>query len=192
MGSLRYFLDKQRESMTSTFLVLDDVINDYSYYDDYDSNTKGVIKKYYENGVLLDISYEQLDNQYKNDSIKDIFINNRHYKLLSIMTIQDPIQLTPCIRDNTDFTFIFKCDNESTRKTLFKKYLDIFKSQELFDDIFDSATKDFNCLVIDTVSLSDKIEDRVFYYKAKDHQNFTMVDKTETENLSRYQYCSLL
>ena len=43
------------------------------------------------------------------------------------------------------------------------------------------TTNDYGCLVIDNTSTSEKIEDRVFWYKAEIHENFRMCQETQFE-----------
>ena len=42
----------------------------------------------------------------------------------------------------------------------------------MFNQVMNSCTENFECLVLDNTSRSNKIEDCVFWYKAKLHDNF--------------------
>lgn len=113
----------------------------------------------------------------KDEHIKEIFFNGRHYKLLFILTLQAPLGIPPGFRTNIDFTFILKNNNSSDREKLFKNYANAFSSKEHFEVVMDHCTSNYECLVIDNTTQSNNIEDQVFYYKAKDHENFKMCDK---------------
>lgn len=112
-------------------------------------------------------------NVWKRDTrIKEIFFNGRHYKILFLLTMQDPKAITPGLRANIDFSFILRTPNQTTRRTLYENYCGMFPSYEIFEKVLDSCTEDYGCLVIDNTSRSNKLEDQVFFYKASDHEPF--------------------
>jgi len=49
----------------------------------------------------------------------------------------------------------------------------MFPSFEVFNQVMTQTTENYECLVIDNKSQSNKLEDQVFWYKAKD-TNFRM------------------
>ena len=102
----------------------------------------------------------------KDKCIKELFFNGRHYKLLFILAMQIPLGIPPGMRTNVDFTFILKNNNNSDREKIFKNYAGMFSSKAHFESVLDACTEDYNCLVIDNTTQSNKIEDQVFYYKA--------------------------
>lgn len=112
-------------------------------------------------------------NVWKRDTrIKEIFFNGRHYKILFLLTMQDPKAITPGLRSNIDFSFILRTPNQATRRSLYENYCGMFPSYEIFEKVLDSCTEDYGCLVIDNTSRSNKLEDQVFFYKASDHEPF--------------------
>ncbi len=48
----------------------------------------------------------------------------------------------------------------------------MFPTFEIFAQVMDQCTENFECLVIDNTTKSNKIEDMVFWYKADDHPPF--------------------
>jgi hypothetical protein len=114
-------------------------------------------------------------NVWKRDTrIKEIFFNGRHYKILFLLTMQDPKAITPGLRSNIDFSFILRTPNQATRRALYENYCGMFPSYEIFEKVLDSCTEDYGCLVIDNTSRSNKLEDQVFYYKASAHDDFRL------------------
>jgi hypothetical protein len=114
-------------------------------------------------------------NVWKRDTrIKEIFFNGRHYKILFLLTMQDPKAITPGLRSNIDFSFILRTPNQAIRRALYENYCGMFPTYEIFEKVLDSCTEDYGCLVIDNTSKSNKLEDQVFYYKASDHSEFKM------------------
>lgn len=115
------------------------------------------------------------DKAWKNDpNMSEIYYNGRHYKLLSILGMQTPMGIPSGLRGQIDYTFIFKTNIESDKKKLYEHYAGCFKSFEIFKIVLDATTEDYHCLVIDNNSITGKLEDCVFYYKAKMHDNFKM------------------
>ena len=122
--------------------------------------------------LLLDDCLPDAKNFNKDERVDEIFYNGRHYKLLFILTMQTPTAIPPGFRTNTDFTFILKNTNGDDREKLFKNYANMFETREQFEIVLDSCTEDYNCLVIDNTTKSNKLEDQVFYYKAGMHEDF--------------------
>jgi hypothetical protein len=106
--------------------------------------------------------------------IKELFFNGRHYKMMFLVALQDPLAITPGLRANVDFTFILRCPNQRMRRTLYENYAGMFNSFEVFEKVLDSCTEDYGCLVIDNTTKSNKIEDQVYFYKASDHGPFRL------------------
>jgi hypothetical protein len=50
----------------------------------------------------------------------------------------------------------------------------MFPSFEVFCQVMDQCTENYECLVVNNNAKSNKIEDQVFWYKAEAHNNFTM------------------
>lgn len=110
----------------------------------------------------------------KDERIKEIFFNGRHYKLLFLLTMQSPMGIPPAMRANIDYTFILKNNNSTDREKIYKNYAGMFPSREIFETVLDQCTEDHNCLVINNSTLSNSMEDQVFIYKANEHTDFKM------------------
>jgi hypothetical protein len=99
------------------------------------------------------------------NEFKVLFLNNRCFKTTLISIMQYPFHISAIIRNGFDFIFILKNDNYSARKKIYEYYARIFPTLDIFCQIMDQYTDDFNCLVINTNSKSNKLEDMVFRYK---------------------------
>ena len=122
--------------------------------------------------LLLDDCLSDARNWSKDDNIKEIFFNGRWYKILFICSMQAPMGIPPDFRTNIDYTFILKNNNASDREKIYKHYAGVFPTREIFDHVLNSCTENYQCLVIDNTSDSNKLEDQVFFYKATDHGDF--------------------
>lgn len=137
--------------------------------------------------LLFDDCLSDARNIVSNEHISEVFFNGRHYKLLFILTMQSPMALPPAMRTNVDFTFILRNNNFSDREKIYKHYAGMFPSMAYFEKVLDACTEDYNCLVIDNTSQSNKLEDQIFYYKADLHNDdFKMCSKELWSMNNRY------
>lgn len=102
----------------------------------------------------------------RKQTISQLFFNGRHYKILLIMAIQYCKSVPPALRNNADYVFIMKEKSIKERKKIHEEWCGMMTSKE-FTRIMDVCTDNFGCLVIDNTVSSNKIEDQVFFYKAR-------------------------
>lgn len=122
--------------------------------------------------LIFDDVLADAESWKRDPRVKEIFYNGRHYKILFLLSMQNPMAITPGLRSNIDYTFILRTPNQRNRKNLYENYCGMFPSYEIFEKVLDACTEDYGCLVIDNTTKSNKLEDQVFYYKASDHENF--------------------
>jgi hypothetical protein len=103
-------------------------------------------------------------------------MNGRHIDMVTMITMQYPLGITPNLRTNIDFVFILRDNNISNRKRIYDNYAGMFHTFEMFCQFMDQCTENFECLVIANGVQSNKLEDQVFWYKASDHPSFKMCD----------------
>jgi hypothetical protein len=96
-----------------------------------------------------------------------IFKNGRHWKMLFILSLQYSLDIKPVIRTNVDGTFILRETNLKNRKSLWENYAGVFPDFGMFCDVLDQLTDDYTSLYVHNATTSNKIEDCVFWYKAK-------------------------
>ena len=120
--------------------------------------------------ILDDCLYDQ--TWVRDENIRNLFMNGRHYKMLFIITMQYALGVPPNLRTNIDYVFILRENLMNNRKRLYEHYAGMFPSFEIFCQVMDACTEDFNCLVINNNAKSNKLEDQVFWYKAAPHTEF--------------------
>ena len=120
--------------------------------------------------ILDDCLYDQ--SWIRDTNIRSLFMNGRHYKILFIITMQYALGIPPSLRTNIDYVFILRENYVSNRKRLYEHYAGMFPTFEIFCQVMDQCTEDYNCLVINNNAKSNKLEDQVFWYKADDHPAF--------------------
>jgi hypothetical protein len=122
--------------------------------------------------ILDDCLY---DNTWKRDrNIRYIFMNGRHKKLFFLITMQFVLGISPELRTNVDYIFICRENIISNRKRLYDAFAGMFPTFECFCSVMDQCTENFECLVIDNTSRSNRLEDQVFWYKAEMRSDFTI------------------
>ena len=124
--------------------------------------------------VMDDAMY---DKSWVNDqNIRKIFMNGRHYKIFFLLTMQFPMGITPALRTNIDYVFIFRENIKKNKERLFEHYAGMFPNLQVFEQVLEQVTQDYGCLVIDNRASGSKLEDQVFWYKADPSKHFKMCD----------------
>jgi hypothetical protein len=120
--------------------------------------------------ILDDCMYD--DSWTHDKNIRYLFMNGRWLKVFFLITMQYPLGIQPALRTNVDYVFILREPYASNRKRIFENYGSAFPSLEFFCQVMDQCTTNYECLVIDNTSQSNKLEDCIFWYKAEMHPDF--------------------
>ena len=120
--------------------------------------------------ILDDCLYDQ--SWVRDENIRNLFMNGRHFKMLFIITMQYALGVPPNLRTNIDYVFILRENLQNNRKRLYEHYAGMFPTFDIFCQVMDACTEDFHCLVINNNAKSNKLEDQVFWYKADPHSEF--------------------
>lgn len=120
--------------------------------------------------ILDDCMYDRTIT--KDECIRKIFMNGRHWQILLILTMQYCMSITPDLRTNIDYVFVLREPIVATRKKIWQNFFGIFPTFDLFCEVMDKCTEDYECMVIDNTVKSNRIEDCVFWYRAELHQPF--------------------
>ena len=113
----------------------------------------------------------------KDKMMRLLFMNGRHWKIMLIITMQYPLGVPPNLRTNIDYVFILREPYIANRKRIFDNYAGMFPTFESFCQVMDQCTENYECLVINNTSKSNKITDQVFWYKADSHNDFKLGSK---------------
>ena len=123
--------------------------------------------------ILDDLMYDA-PTWIKDINIKDIFMNGRHCNLMFLVTMQFSLGIPPAFRSNIDYVFILRENYINNRKRLYEHYAGMFPSFEIFCQVMNQCTENYECLVIDNTSTSNRIEDCVYWYKGDAHPPFKL------------------
>ena len=125
--------------------------------------------------ILDDCLY---DNTWARDKMmRLLFMNGRHWKVMLLITMQYPLGIPPTLRTNIDYVFILREPYIANRKRIYDNYAGMFPTFESFCQVMDQCTENYECLVINNNSKSNKLQDQVFWYKADQHNDFRLGSK---------------
>lgn len=125
--------------------------------------------------ILDDCLYDSSWTKDKN--VRALFMNGRHLKMFFIISMQYPLGIPPNLRTNIDYIFILRENIVANRKRIYDNYAGMFQNFEIFCQVMDQCTENFECLVIDNTTKSNKLEDNVFWYKAATHPPFKLCNQ---------------
>jgi hypothetical protein len=125
--------------------------------------------------ILDDCLY---DNTWARDKLmRLLFMNGRHWKVMLVITMQYPLGIPPTLRTNIDYVFILRENYIANRRRIYENYAGMFPTFESFCQVMDQCTENYECLVINNNSKSNKLHDQVFWYKADNHNDFRLGSK---------------
>jgi len=125
--------------------------------------------------ILDDCLY---DNTWARDKMmRLLFMNGRHWKVMLVITMQYPLGIPPTLRTNIDYVFILRENYIANRKRIYENYAGMFPTFESFCQVMDQCTENYECLVVNNNSKSNKLSDQVFWYKADSHGDFRLGSK---------------
>lgn len=110
----------------------------------------------------------------KDKMMRLLFMNGRHWKVMLVITMQYPLGIPPNLRTNIDYVFILREPYINNRKRIYENYAGMFPTFESFCQVMDQCTENFECLVINNNSKSNKLTDQIFWYKASPHGDFRL------------------
>ena len=125
--------------------------------------------------ILDDCLY---DNTWSRDKLmRALFLNGRHFKCMLLLTMQYPLGMPPTLRTNVDYVFILRENYLTNRKRIYENYASMFPTFESFCSVMDQCTENYECLVINNNTKSNKLTDQIFWYRASDHGEFRLGSK---------------
>eukprot|EP00899_Mesostigma_viride_P019065 jgi/Mesvir1/2715/Mv02104-RA.1 len=99
-------------------------------------------------------------------------------KVFFMFISQYTMDITPDIRGNVDYVFALHENIIMNRERLYRNFFGVVPTFEAFCEILDQCTQNYECLVVDHTSESNKIEDVIFWYKATPREHRTIADST--------------
>lgn len=125
--------------------------------------------------LLDDCMYDK--KMIRDTNIRGIFMNGRHWRITFMLTMQYCMDLPPDLRSNIDYIFVLRENIIQNQEKIYKNFFGIFPHFGIFQDVLNSCTEGYDCLVLDNTSKSNSIQDCVFWYRAKPDRNFKIGSK---------------
>lgn len=116
--------------------------------------------------VVLDDVFDE-PSVFKKDVQNTYFKRGRHMKMLYVVASQYCIDIPKALRRQTTGVFIMANPNLADRRILFEQYGSMIAKQDDFNKLMDLCTQQYGALYIRTIPVSQRIEDNVFWYRAK-------------------------
>ena len=113
----------------------------------------------------------------KDKRIREIFMNGRHFNITYICASQYGLGIPPLLRSQVDYVFLLRESILRNKKILFDNFAGMFQSFEVYSSVMNQVCQDHHCLVIHMNCSSDRLEDQVFWYKAREHPPFTLCSR---------------
>jgi hypothetical protein len=126
--------------------------------------------------VTMDDCISSKDVWKRIQAISEILLNGRHFRILYILTMQDPLGIPPALRLNFDYVFLLKENSTINKKKLYQNYASMFATQDIFERVFAKTTENYKAMVIDNRKQVDAIQEQVYWFKAKERR-FTFGSK---------------
>jgi hypothetical protein len=113
----------------------------------------------------------------KDPNIRYCCMNGRHVDITFIMTSQYALGLPPAVRTQIDFVFILRENIVRNRRIIYENYCGFLPTFEVFCTILDQCTESYECLVVSMSTKSNRVEDQLFWYRARDHAPFQLCSR---------------
>ena len=117
----------------------------------------------------------------------DCMYDNKWISDKYILALQYVMGIPPVLRGQVDYVFILRENQVSARKRIYEQFAGIFPTFELFCQIMDQCTENYECLVIHNGSKTNRIEDCVFWYKATPHPDFKIGSRDHWIKSAEYE-----
>ena len=104
--------------------------------------------------------------------LAEVCMNGRHYGITLFVTTQYSRSVPTEIRSQFDYIFCCLEKFVQNRKRLYEDYFGVFPNFHSFNEVMMACTDNFGCIVMNNQSRSCKIQDSVFYYRAKDRGSY--------------------
>ncbi len=129
--------------------------------------------------ILIDYLSNKVED--KNNIIKDLLMNSRHYGIIIIM-VREIYEIDSQMSSCFDYLFLY---NHYNLDEYYNKFAGMFKNVNQFKKIFKKVVNDYKCMVIDNVSHDRDINKIIYWFKVENDNEDNYSDTMsicETEN----------
>lgn len=116
--------------------------------------------------LLMDDCLSDSKTWGKDENLKEILYNGRHYDITYILTMQYPMGIPPDLRANFDYIFLLYIDNTDEQTKIYKYYTGMFPSLSAFKQVFLRLTDSYGVMVVVKRGAGRLLNEKVYHYKA--------------------------
>lgn len=116
--------------------------------------------------LLMDDCLSDSKTWGKDQFLREILFNGRHYEITYILTMQSPLEITPNLRDNFDYVCLFSTNIFNDQVKLYKHYAGMFPTFNSFRYVYSLVTASYGVMVLCRRNVGPKLTDQIFHYKA--------------------------
>jgi hypothetical protein len=124
--------------------------------------------------VVLDDLNADSSKWIKDVYVRRLFMQGRHFHLTAMVACQYALGVGPDMRGQAEYVFVLRNTGVKERKVIYDNFAGFVPTFKMFCAIMDAVTVDHQVLVIDRTSNSNRFEDLLFWYKARDHAPFRL------------------
>jgi hypothetical protein len=119
------------------------------------------------NGVILLDDCNADKSVFKSNSMRDAFMNGRHFRINIIWAMQYCMDIGPDLRTQVDYVFVLKENFKKNKEKLYNNFFGMFDKFDDFSKVLDKCTENHECLVLDNTVPDPNPQKCLFYYKAQ-------------------------
>lgn len=118
--------------------------------------------------LIMDDCLADAKSWAKDEGIRQLLMNGRHFHITYILTMQYPLGIPPELRANFDYAFILADTRKNMMKRYYENFAGMFDNVKEFETVLQELTDDHGSMVLNYRSKSAALVDQVFWYKARD------------------------
>lgn len=118
--------------------------------------------------LLMDDCLSSSKEWSRDENLKSILFDGRHFDITYILTMQAPLGIVPELRSNFDYVLLMSSDTYSEIKKFYEHYTGMFPNLNAFKEVYDRLTVDHGCMVVKKRGANCSLNEKIFHYKASD------------------------
>jgi energy-coupling factor transporter ATP-binding protein EcfA2 len=114
--------------------------------------------------ILDDLAYDR--KFLSSPEFLEVILNGRHSGIKPIVAVQNALSFKPEFRNNFDWVIIMRTIVPGERRRYYEHYCEALGSYEQFLQVYDEATENFGCLVVNNCARTMNVRDNFFVWRA--------------------------
>jgi hypothetical protein len=120
--------------------------------------------------LLLDDCLQSHSSWSKDDNFMQLMLNNKYYHITNILSMSHSLGISPILRSNFDYIFLFAEDRVSELKRIYEHYAGFFSDFTSFRQVFEQLTADHGCMVIrnkNIIGYDGSLLNKIAFYRTR-------------------------